>query len=245
MKVTILGSSGAVPIPERAQSGILIQTSENNILLDCGMAVPLRLKEAGFNAEDINIICISHKHLDHIQDLPSLTKASWLRTDKAEYKIICHPDIRDYLQNFWKSCGEYERSDIDFDLMEVDEKKELQDTVIETFKTKHTADSMGFKVSDNKSEVLYTSDTAYSEKIKNKADGSSLLIHELTFLDNREDHTGIEGIIDFLSDINVGEVILTHFDTEVNDKIDKIIKNVEEESGLSVNGAYDLQEIIL
>ena len=245
MKITILGSSGAVPIPERAQSGILIQTSEKNILLDCGMAVPLRLKETGVNAEDIDIICISHEHLDHIQDLPSLSKASWLRTDKAEYKIICHPNISSHLQNFWKSCGEYDRTDIDFDLMEADKKKEFQDTVIETFETKHTENSMGFKIYQNKSEVVYTSDTAHSEEIKSKADGANLLIHELTFLENREDHTGIESIIDILSDINVGEVILTHFDTEVDKKIDQVVKKVEKESGLSVNSAYDLQEIIL
>ncbi len=245
MKVTILGSSGAVPIPERAQSGILIQTSENNILLDCGMAVPLRLKEAGFNSEDIDIIGISHEHLDHIQDLPSLSKASWLRTDKAEFKIICHPDIRDYLQNFWKSCGEYERADIDFELMEAGDKKELQDAVIETFETKHTENSMGFKIHQKKSEVVYTSDTAHSEEIKSIADGANLLIHELTFVENREDHTGVEDIIDILSDINVGEVILTHFDTEIDKRIDKIVRKVEKECGLSVNGAYDLQEIIL
>ncbi|MFW6071876.1 MAG: MBL fold metallo-hydrolase [Thermoplasmatota archaeon] len=245
MKVTLLGSSGAVPIPERAQSGILIQTSEANILLDCGMAVPLRLKEAGIDAESIDLICLSHKHLDHIQDLPSLTKAAWLRTDEAEYDIICHPAIKDYIEDFLKSCGEYERANLEFDLMGEGEKREYEDVLIETFKTKHTDDSLGFKLSQKNVEVIYTSDTAINEEIKKKADGVSLLIHELTFIESREDHTGLNDIIDLLTDINVGEVILTHFDTEVDKKIDKIVKKINKETGISVTPSYDLQEIIL
>lgn len=245
MKITILGSSGAVPIPKRAQSGILIQTSESNILFDCGMAVPLRLKEAGLDAEEIDLICISHKHLDHIQDIPSLIKASRLRTNRAEYKIICHPGIKEYLKNYLNSCGELERANLNFDLIDTGDTLNYEGFDIEAFKTQHSENSLGFKISQNSLEVVYTSDTAPSKVIKEKADGARLLIHELTFIENREDHTGLEDMIDLLSNINVDQVILTHFDTQVDEKIDEIVKKIEKETGISVTAAYDLQEVIL
>jgi len=245
MKITILGSSGGIPIPERAQSGILVQTSKTNILLDCGMSVPLRLKENGIEAEDIDLICVSHFHLDHIQDLPSLTKASWLRTNKAEFNIICHPEIKDDLITFWKACDEYKRADLNFKEMKSEERVKYKDIEIECFKTLHTDNSMGFKIHQGGNNIVYTSDTGVCEDVKEKADGTNLLIHEVSFLQKMKVHTTPDDIIDMLSGINIREMVITHFYPEVEEKLDEIVEKIEKEKDISVTAAYDLKEIII
>lgn len=245
MKLTVLGSSGGIPITNRAQSGILIQTSKANILLDCGMGVPLRLKENGVEAEEIDLLCISHKHLDHIQDLPSLTKASWLRTDKAEYDIACHLEIKDHLINFWKASEEYERADFNFVEMRANDEIEYEEIKIKSFKTDHTDYSLGFKISHDGNNIVYTSDTSICDSVRENADGVNLLIHEISFTHQMEGHTTPEEMMDMLSDINVGELIITHFYPEVEERLEEIVSKIEDENDISVTAAYDLQEIIL
>jgi len=147
MEMTLLGTSGGIPLPGRAQSGILIETYKKKILLDCGMGIPLRLAEADVKAEDIDIVCLTHGHLDHIQDLPSLTKASWLSSGTAEYKIITPPNLKKKLINFWKSVDEYRRTELKFEMIGVKQNYNYKDEItISAFKTKHTNISQGYEI---------------------------------------------------------------------------------------------------
>ena len=74
-KINFLGASGVV-----TGSKFLIETSEKNILIDCGMFQGLKeLRELNWNdlpvnVEAINVVLITHGHLDHVGYLPRLLK---------------------------------------------------------------------------------------------------------------------------------------------------------------------------
>ena len=61
-------------------SKILIETSEQNILIDCGIFQGLKaLRELNWinlpiNVESIDVVLLTHGHLDHIGYLPRLIK---------------------------------------------------------------------------------------------------------------------------------------------------------------------------
>ncbi|MBS3790897.1 MAG: MBL fold metallo-hydrolase [Candidatus Thermoplasmatota archaeon] len=241
MKVTLLGTSGGLPIPGRAQSGVLVEALEKKILLDCGMGIPLRLSEAGIKVEDIDLICLTHGHLDHIQDLPSLTKASWLRSGKAEYKIITPSSLRKKLISFWQSLDEYERTELQFEALG-DEEDYESDINIRAFETKHTRISQGYEISIEEKKLVYTGDTATSEKVMEKAEGADLLIHELSHLEKRDFHTDPEGLIAEVKGRDVGEIVITHFYPPVAEDIREIAAKIQEETGVPTTAGEDLQE---
>ena len=247
MKITLLGTSGGIPIPGRAQSGILIEVSDEKILLDCGMGVPLRLSESGVGAEEIDIISLTHGHLDHIQDLPSLTKASWLRTEKADYKIITPPGLRTKLINFWKSLDEFEKSELDFKMIEPEQSFQSNDegTNIKAFKTEHTRMSQGYEISYDGEKLVHTGDTATCEKVKEKAIGVDLLIHEVSHIAKTEGHTNPEDLISELKGIDVGELVITHFYPSTAEKASEISTKIQEETDIPTNAGEDLKSFTI
>ncbi|MEN3322147.1 MBL fold metallo-hydrolase [Mariniflexile soesokkakense] len=73
--IKFLGASGTV-----TGSKFLIKTSEKNILIDCGMFQGLKelrqlnWKDLSINVEEIDIVILTHGHLDHVGYLPRLLK---------------------------------------------------------------------------------------------------------------------------------------------------------------------------
>jgi len=74
-KINFLGASGVV-----TGSKFLIETSELNILIDCGMFQGLKeLRELNWSnlpvdVESIDVVLLTHGHLDHVGYLPRLVK---------------------------------------------------------------------------------------------------------------------------------------------------------------------------
>ncbi|MFD2724684.1 MBL fold metallo-hydrolase RNA specificity domain-containing protein [Hyunsoonleella rubra] len=75
VKIYFLGGAGVV-----TGSKFLIETSEKNILIDCGMFQGLKeLREHNWNnlpldAKTIDVVLLTHGHLDHVGYLPRLLK---------------------------------------------------------------------------------------------------------------------------------------------------------------------------
>ena len=75
VKIHFLGASGVV-----TGSKFLIETSEKNILIDCGMFQGLKelrelnWKDLTVNVETIDVVLLTHGHLDHVGYLPRLVQ---------------------------------------------------------------------------------------------------------------------------------------------------------------------------
>lgn len=70
--LTLLGCGGGMPIPERFLSSLLINYRGRKILIDCGEGTQVSMKIAKTGFKNIDIICITHIHGDHIIGLPGL-----------------------------------------------------------------------------------------------------------------------------------------------------------------------------
>ncbi|HVN96378.1 MAG TPA: MBL fold metallo-hydrolase [Syntrophorhabdaceae bacterium] len=71
MKLTILGTGSATPSLERGSSSYIVTADRSTVLVDIGPAVVKRLIEYGFSIEDIDVIALTHFHVDHTADLAS------------------------------------------------------------------------------------------------------------------------------------------------------------------------------
>ena len=72
MKLTILGSSSALPTSERYPSAHVLNAHERLFLIDCGEGTQMQLRKNRIRFSKINHIFISHLHGDHVFGLYGL-----------------------------------------------------------------------------------------------------------------------------------------------------------------------------
>ena len=76
LSVMVLGSGGPVATAKgRASAGYLIFTDgKPRILMDAGGGTYQRLAKSGVNVKDLDLVLLSHLHIDHTADLSSIIK---------------------------------------------------------------------------------------------------------------------------------------------------------------------------
>lgn len=76
LSVMVLGSGGPVATPEgRASAGYMIFTDgKPRILMDVGGGTFKNLAKSGVNVKDLDLVLLSHLHIDHVGDLSSVLK---------------------------------------------------------------------------------------------------------------------------------------------------------------------------
>ncbi len=150
MKISVLasGSKG---------NSCYIQTNNHNILIDIGLtssAIEKRLKEISIDPKEIDIILLTHTHVDHIAGLKVFAK---------KYK----PKI--YLSRKMYRELNLELEDYEF----LEDEIQLDTLIIQTVQVSHDVECNGYILTENNKSIVYITDTGYIheknyEKIANK-----------------------------------------------------------------------------
>lgn len=221
MRITLLGTGSAFPSTERLQSGILIERDGRRLLVDCGSGVLHRLKQAGFDHTDVSTVLLTHHHLDHVADLPTLFKARIL-ADHPDISIIGPPGTSDVCDRLFAHDNLNERGTV-----QVEEFPADVDTVqaagipIEPMETTHASPSFAFRLAGN---AVISGDTAPDPAVFELADGCHTLIHECSFPDGTEveTHTTPAGLIDGVEAIDVERLVITHLFPRAEAEVERI-----------------------
>jgi len=72
IKITFLGTGQAVPTAKRNHPAMLLQYSNENILIDCGEGTQRQFRKAKLNPCKLTRLLITHWHGDHILGIPGL-----------------------------------------------------------------------------------------------------------------------------------------------------------------------------
>jgi ribonuclease Z len=97
MKLTILGSSSALPTSERFPSAHVLNVHERLYLIDCGEGTQMQLRKCRIRFSKINHIFISHLHGDHIFGLYGLLSTFSLMGRRSPVRLYAPENYRNLL----------------------------------------------------------------------------------------------------------------------------------------------------
>jgi ribonuclease Z len=92
-KITILGSSGAVPAYGRLPSSQFIEIKNHYFLIDCGEGAQLQIMKYDLHLHRIDHIFISHLHGDHYLGLMGLLFTLHLNRRTADLHLYSHKGL--------------------------------------------------------------------------------------------------------------------------------------------------------
>jgi len=88
--VTLLGTGGMMPLPYRWLTSLMIRYNGSSLLIDCGEGTQIAMRERGWSANPIDVICFTHYHADHISGLPGLL-LDMANSDRTEPVTVIGP----------------------------------------------------------------------------------------------------------------------------------------------------------
>ena len=61
-----------MPLPYRKLTVLMTRYNGSNLLIDCGEGTQVAIREKGWSVHDLDVICFTHYHADHISGIPGL-----------------------------------------------------------------------------------------------------------------------------------------------------------------------------
>ncbi len=68
----LLGNGAMVPLPDRPLSSLLMRSGGSLALFDCGEGTQVQMRKFHWGFRQLDVICLSHLHADHVAGLPGL-----------------------------------------------------------------------------------------------------------------------------------------------------------------------------
>jgi ribonuclease Z len=218
-KLTILGSSNAIPSLEHDNTHMVLETHSRTILVDCASNPLLRLKKAGISYHNISDVILTHFHPDHVGGLPLLLMDMWLLGRHTPLYIhgLDHTIERaEAMMNLfsWEEWPNFypvtfcRIAEEPFALV-------LDDEVIRVYASpvKHFIPNIGlrFELKLEAKSMTYSCDTEPCSAIFGLSKGVDLLMHEAS--GDFRGHSSASQAGDVARTADVGELVLIHYPT--------------------------------
>lgn len=145
--VTILGSSGALPVYGRHPSAQLIEIESRCFMVDCGEAAQMQLMKYQVNIHKINHIFISHLHGDHYLGLMGLIFTMHLQRRTNDLHLYSHRGLDEIITTQLRYSRSWPNFKIIFHRLEKDVREIIfEDNLVqvETIPLSHKIRCSGF-----------------------------------------------------------------------------------------------------
>lgn len=103
LKLTLLGTSSAIPTKKRNHPAVLLKYDKENILFDCGEGTQRQFRKAKLNPCKITKLIISHWHGDHVLGIPGLLQTLSLSGYNKTLHIYGPKGTKKYIKEMLKA----------------------------------------------------------------------------------------------------------------------------------------------
>jgi len=244
-KITILGSSGAVPAYGRMPSAQLIEVQNHYFLIDCAEGTQMQLMRYNLYLHRIDHIFISHLHGDHYLGLMGLLFTLHLNRRATDLHVYSHKGLDEIIITQLKHSKSALNFKIVFHTLTPGVREIIYDDkhlTVETIPLSHKIDCSGFLIREKEKprridKHMLPEGILYTQILSLKAgedlldeDGNVVHTNErLTFPPRKSrsyaycsDTQYCEGIVEQISGVDV----LYHEATFINEDIEKAIETM-------------------
>jgi len=155
MKLTILGSSSALPTSERYPSAHVLNAHERLFLIDCGEGTQMQLRKNRISFSKINHIFISHLHGDHLFGLYGLLSTLSLMGRRNPIRLFAPENYHQILLSHLQDFDIHLNFEIDFTPLAGNDPVQVLDDkyiTVTSFPLQHRVPAFGFLFREKKAE---------------------------------------------------------------------------------------------
>ncbi len=188
-RVIFLGTAAALPVADRSNTALAIvgDPATPGLLIDTGGDIYSTLCRAKLAQDELSDLFITHAHIDHIGNLPSLIESYRLGGRHTPLHIHGLPEViaitRQIVEVF-----QYELTldtwtfDVTYTTIEDGQQLHVGGMPATFARMDHTLPSAGIRLALPGGDFTYTSDTQPTPAIERLAQGSRVLVTECTYL---------------------------------------------------------------
>jgi ribonuclease BN (tRNA processing enzyme) len=213
------GSSAVVTKQLRGSGGIILQIEDLQFHIDPGPGSLIKAKEFGINLHHTTAVIISHKHINHCNDLNVIIDAmthSGIETRGillgSKSVLLGNDEDYPFLTKYHKSLVEKiipleKKHKVGIELLEIN-----------ALPVDHTdPEALGFKMFCPRFTLSYTGDTAYSDKLVEELKGTDILIMNVPYPGNKGvgKNLDTQAAIKMVSHVRPKLAVITHFGLEM------------------------------
>jgi len=240
--VTFLGTGGGRMVvlnQLRKSGGFWLKLDEVNILHDPGPGSLVMIHQLGLKPKDLDAIILSHRHIDHSNDVNVITEAMTGggftpcgRLIAPSDCFVNDPVVLQYVRPF-------------VDITEI--KKGMETTIKDVrirfpIENQHPVETYGVVYSFKSGRLGYIPDTEYFPELAQAYSGIDYLIINVVRMktDKRIRHLNMDEATELIDKIRPKTAILTHFGLQVlNSSPEYQAKLVSQKTGVEVIAATD------
>ena len=252
VQLTFLGTGSAMPTGERVQTGLLLVSDDDALLVDCGSGVLDALARTETGYEGVDTVLLTHHHLDHVSDLMVLAKARWL-AGETSLTVVGPPGTESLVSDLF-AVHDYMQDRLDLTVRDVEPADAPLDLAGFTVGATETIHSMHchayrFEAADRVGDdgdapaVVYSGDAEATTDLIEFADGAAVLAHDCSFPDDVDvdNHPTPASLGRALGDADaaVGRVYLTHLYPHTDGHHDAMLASIAESYDGDVRFAAD------
>ena len=219
-RLTTLGTGTVALSGERSCAGYLYEADDVRLLLDCGSGITRRLAELGVAWPAITHVALTHFHIDHHGDLPTLVfawKYGQLPPRSAPLDLLGPVGTRALIERLAAAYGEWLLAPgFPITIREImpGESVELSASVrLSAQKVPHTEESVAYSIERAGRRVVYTGDTGPDDALADWAHGCDVLVCECSLPASMaiKEHLTPDQCASLAARARPGHVVLTHF----------------------------------
>lgn len=143
--VTLIGTGGMLPLPERWLTSMWLEYNGKACLIDCGEGTQIAINRHGIKLSHLDILLITHVHADHVSGLAGLLLSLGNCGKTDVLKIYGHKGITDTIKKLCCICPVLP-FELEIHELPLDCKYEFEwnDMTVSSMPLKHSIDCLGY-----------------------------------------------------------------------------------------------------
>lgn len=217
MKLKFLGTGGGRYVTgeqKRRTAGVVVKTEETQLHVDPGPGALVYSNQELDSPEDTEAVLVSHKHIDHSNDVNSIIEQI---TEINDFPgtVISNKTVLEGYSDLDKAVSKYHKDlCANVEMMGEGDEYSFKDLEIETQEMFHNdPKTIGFTLEDDENKIGFWTDTEHSSELTDFYDDCDTLVVYCSRPrgEGIKGHTHLGDVPDIAEETEASTIIVTHF----------------------------------